>query len=140
MQEAETMLAEYANYGTTTSFVVKAQFYISGREREFKFPNSDAPLWILEYAVRAWVLEMKGTREYSFIGVNLMLEDTILDDVYAAEEPEELLLSSIFVDVATDGEYVLKVVLDTERIKQKSKHYVNYLSHRISTNQMCKYL
>ena len=67
---------------------------------------------------------MKGTREYSFIGVNLMLEDTILDDVYAAEEPEELLLSSIFVDVATDGEYVLKVVLDTERIKQKSKHYV----------------
>ena len=60
MQEAETMLAEYANYGTTTSFVVKAQFYISGREREFKFPNSDAPLWILEYAIRAWVLEYVG--------------------------------------------------------------------------------
>ena len=120
MQEAETMLAEYANSGTTTPFVVKAQMNFSGREREFTFPNSDAPLWILEYAIRAWVLEMKGEREYLFIGVNLMLEDKILKDVhdyYAAEEPEELLLSSIFVNVAPDSEYVLKVVLDTERGK-----------------------
>ena len=115
MQEAETMLGEYANHGTT-SFVVKAQMTISGREREFKFPNSDAPLWILEYAIRGWVLEMKGEREYSFIGVNIMLGDTTLKDVYdyyGAEEPEEISLSSIFVNVATDGEYVLKVLLDT---------------------------
>ena len=109
MQEAETMLGEYANHGTT-SFVVKAQMTISCREREFKFPNSDAPLWILEYAIRGWVLEMKGEREYSFIGVNIMLGDTTLEDVY---DYEEISLSSIFVNVATDGEYVLKVLLDT---------------------------
>jgi hypothetical protein len=116
MQEAETMLAEYATYGTT-SFVVKAQMCIAGREREFKFPNSDAPLWILEYAIRGWVLEMKGEREYSVIGIHLMLGDTTLNDVYdEEEEPEEISLSSIFVNGAIDGENVLKVVLDTERL------------------------
>ena len=133
MQEAETMLAEYATYGTVDPFVVTAQLCLAGSERAFKFPNSDAPLWILEYAIRGWVLEMKGEREYSVIGIHLMLGDTTLTDVYdEEEEPEEISLSSIFVNGAIDGEHVLKVVLDTEGLAtiasgEETKHATHHV-------------
>ena len=144
MNEAETMITDFMNSGTT-SFVVKAQMCASGREREFKFPSSDAPLWILEYAIRAWVLETCEEEEHLFIGVHLMLEERTIIDVYdhrPPESPEKIPLSSIFVNVATDGEYVVKVVLDTERsqdtgaLKQKTPHCVSCLLNRMSINQM----
>ena len=61
-----------------------------------------------------------------------MLGDTTLNDVYDEEEPEEISLSSIFVNVATDGEYVLKVVLDTERLAtiasgEETKHATHHV-------------
>ena len=132
MQDAETMLAEYATYGTVDPFVVTAQLCLAGSERAFKFPNSDAPLWILEYAIRGWVLEMKGEMEYSVLGIHLMLGDTTLDDVYDEEEPEEISLSSIFVNGAIDGEHVLKVVLDTEALAtiasgEETKHATHHV-------------
>ena len=123
MNEAETMITDFMNSGTT-SFVVKAQMCASGREREFKFPSSDAPLWILEYAIRAWVLETCEEEEHLFIGVHLMLEERTIIDVYdhgPPESPEKIPLSSIFVNVATDGEYVVKVVLDTERSQEQAR-------------------
>ena len=119
MKDAETMITDFMNYETTsTSFVVKAQMCTSGREREFNFPSSDAPLWILQYAIMAWVLDMYDQEEHLFIGVHLMLEVGSLVDVYdfvEAENPEEIPISSIFANGATDGEYVLAVVLDTEK-------------------------
>ena len=122
-KDAEEWITYFMKYGTT-SFVVKAQICASGREREFKFPSSDAPLWILEYAIRAWVLETCEEEEHLFIGVHLMLEERTIIDVYdhgPPESPEKIPLSSIFVNVATDGEYVVKVVLDTERSQEQAR-------------------
>ena len=123
MKDAEEWITYFMKYGGTTSFVVKAQMCASGREREFKFPSSDAPLWILEYAIRAWVLEMCEEEEHLFIGVHLMLGESTFIDVYdhrPPESPEKIALSSIFVNVVTDGEYVVQVVLDTERIQEQA--------------------
>ena len=124
MKDAETMITDFMNYGTTsTSFVVKAQMCTSGREREFNFPSSDAPLWILEYAIKAWAQEMVGEEEHLHLGVHLMVEERTFVDVYdhpPPGDPEEIALSSIFVNVATDDEYVVKVVLDTERTPQEA--------------------
>ena len=122
MKEAGAMLKEFLECGTT-SFVVQALMCASGREREFKFPTSDSPLWILEYAIKAWVQEMVGEEEHLHIGVHLMVEERTFVDVYdhpPPGDPEEIALSSIFVNVATDGEYVVQVVLDTERSQQQA--------------------
>ena len=123
-KDAEEWITNFMKCGTT-SFVVKAQMLASGREREFKFPSSDAPLWILEYAIKAWVLETREVEEeeHLFIGVHLMLGESRFIDVYdhhPSESPEKIALSSIFVNVATDGEYVVQVVLDTERIQEQA--------------------
>ena len=122
MKDAVDRLSKFEGCGTT-SFVVQAQMCVSGTEREFKFPASDAPLWILEYAIRAWVLEMCEEEEHLFIGVHLMLGESTFIDVYDHPPPqdiEKIALSSIFVNVATDDEYVVKVVLDTERTPQEA--------------------
>ena len=122
-KDAEEWITNFMKCGTT-SFVVKAQMLASGREREFKFPSSDAPLWILEYAIRAWVLEMCEEEEHLFIGVHLMLGESTFIDVYDHPPPqdiEKIALSSIFVNVATDCEYVVKVVLDTERSQEQAR-------------------
>ena len=117
MEEAKTMLTEFITDGGT-HLVVKARMLASGKETDFRFPSSDAPLWILQYAIMAWVLDMYDQEEHLFIGVHLMLEVGSLVDVYdvvAAESPEEIPISSIFANGATDGEYVLAVALDTEK-------------------------
>ena len=117
MEEAKIMLTEFITDGGT-HLVVKARMLVSGKETDFTFPSSDAPLWILQYAIMAWVLDMYDQEEHLFIGVHLMLEVGSLVDVYdfvEAENPEEIPISSIFANGATDGEYVLAVVLDTEK-------------------------
>ena len=116
MKEAGAMLKEFLEWGTT-SFVVQALMCFSGREREFKFPASDAPLWILEYGIKAWVREIVGEEEHYFTGVHLMLEGRTFVDVYDyhRRNPEEIPLSSMFGDVATDGKYDVAVVLDSEK-------------------------
>ena len=122
-KDAEETISDFMKYGTP-SFVVKAQMCASGREREFKFPSSDAPLWLLEYAIRAWVLETCEEEEHLFIGVHLMLGESTFIDVYDHPPPqdiEKIALSSIFVNVATDCEYVVKVVLDTERSQKQAR-------------------
>ena len=133
MKDAVARLSEFEDCGTT-SFVVQAKMCFSGREREFKFPDSDAPLWILEYATRAWVLEVVGEEEHYFTGVHLVLEGNTFVDVYDKHlrNPEKIPLSSIFGDVATDGKYDVTVVLDTEKSprgeeKQTSQHCVSCL-------------
>ena len=117
MKEAKTMLTEFIADGGT-HFVVKARMLASGKEKDFAFPSSDAPLWILQYAIMAWVLDMYDQEEHLFIGIHIMLAVGSLVDVYdvvAAEHPEKIPISSIFANGATDGEYVLAVVLDTEK-------------------------
>ena len=116
MKEAGAMLKEFLECGTT-SFVVQALMCASGREREFKFPTSDSPLWILEYAIRAWVLDGFAGEEHFFIGIHLVLEGRTLVDVYDLHQDNaaNIPLSSIFGNVATDGEYVVTVVLDREK-------------------------
>ena len=115
MKDAVAMLSGFEDCGTT-SFVVQAKMCFSGRDREFKFPASDAPLWLLEYAIRAWVLEIVGEEEHYFTGVHLMLEGSTFVDVYDkhTKNPEKVPLSSIFGDVATDGKYDVAVILDSE--------------------------
>lgn len=122
-KDAEEWITYFMKYGTT-SFVVKAQICASGREREFKFPSSDAPLWILEYAIRAWVWETCEEEEHLFIGVHLVVGESTFGDVFDHRPPEmseKIALSSIFVNVATDGEYVVQVVLDTERSQEQAR-------------------
>ena len=114
MKDAVDRLSEFEGCGTT-SFVVQAQMCVSGTQREFKFPASDAPLWILEYGIKAWVREIVGKEEHYFTGVHLMLEGRIFVDVYDRRNPEEIPLSSMFGDVATDGKYDVEVVLDSEK-------------------------
>ena len=114
MKDAVDRLSEFEGCGTT-SFVVQAQMCVSGTQREFKFPASDAPLWILEYGIKAWVREIVGKEEHYFTGVHLMLEGRIFVDVYDRRNPEEIPLSSMFGDVATDGKYDVAVVLDSEK-------------------------
>ena len=116
MKDAVDRLSEFEGCGTT-SFVVQAQMCVSGTEREFKFPASDAPLWILEYGIKAWVREIVGEEEHYFTGVHLMLEGRTFVDVYDyhRRNPEEIPLSSMFGDVATDGKYDVAVVLDSEK-------------------------
>ena len=116
MKDAVDRLSKFEGCGTT-SFVVQAQMCVSGTEREFKFPASDAPLWILEYAIRAWVLDGFAGEEHFFIGIHLVLEGRTLVDVYDLHQDNaaNIPLSSIFGNVATDGEYVVTVVLDREK-------------------------
>ena len=114
MTDAVDRLSEFEGCGKT-SFVVQAQM-VSGREREFKFPASDAPLWILEYGIKAWVRQIVGEEEHHFTGVHLILEGRTFVDVYDyhRRNPEVVPLSWMFGDVATDGKYDVAVILDSE--------------------------
>lgn len=117
MEEAKTMLTEFITDGGT-HLVVKARILVSGKEKNFTFPSSDASLWILQYAIMAWVLDMHDKEEHLFIGVHLVLETGSLVDVYdfvAAEDTEKIPISSIFDKDATGGEWVVGIVLDTEK-------------------------
>ena len=88
------------------------------------------------------VLDSFGEEDYFSIGVHLMLEGRTLVDVYDLhrENAEKIPLSWIFWNAATDGEYVVTVVLDTEKsprgaVKQKSQHCVFCLLNRMSMNR-----
>ena len=114
MTDAVDRLSDFESCGKT-SFVVQAQM-VSGREREFKFPASDAPLWILEYGIKAWVRQIVGEEEHHLTGVHLILDGRTFVDVYDyhRRNPEVVPLSWMFGDVATDGKYDVGVILDSE--------------------------